>query len=163
VFTSAFDLPYGVVVWLFSGTTNGDDDFERYIEEIKTLDSRSAGRENPAAILVVDKGNPVPDARWRRRIAEESAVLVSRKPLFAVVSDSRVVRGVVTAINWIRPPPYEWSVHERFEDAVRWVEGKKGLSLPVCVQLLAQARADAAARTAEAAPALGRAGEGAKR
>jgi len=147
VFVSTFDLVHAIGVWLFTGPTNTDDDYRRYIEEIHRLDPKGAGRDAPAAILIVDKGNPIPDARWRREIAEASATLKTENGLFVVVSDSRLVRGAVTAINWIRPPPYEWSVHDDLNEAIRWVESKRGRPLPVIAELVAQARAEAAARS----------------
>ena len=145
MFSQAWDPVDALVVWLFSHEENSDDDYERYIRCIHEMDARGADRELPAAILVVDPGQPAPNAAWRRRIAEASATMKS-KALFAVVSESAVVRGVVTAINWIRPPPYEHAVERSFDDAVAWIERRRGRALHNPRKLLAEAREVAAER-----------------
>lgn len=55
-----------------------------------------------------------------------------------------MVRGVVVAINWMRPPPYLVGVHATFDDGVRWIE-KHREPTPQLHTLLARARARARA------------------
>jgi hypothetical protein len=135
----AWDLPEALCVWVFSGPVNSDADFERYLASIKRLDESCKGREFPAGILVSDAGNPPPNAAWRRRIAEETRRFTSR-PLFALVSTSVIVRGVVTAINWIRPPSYDFASFDTFDAAVAWVESRRGRKVAIASKLLAEAR-----------------------
>jgi hypothetical protein len=139
VIGGAFDLPEAICVWVSTGPVNTDADFERYLAAIKSFDAACRGRRLPAGILVIDPGNPPPNATWRRRIAEETKDLVSN-PLFAMVTTSILQRGAITAINWIRPPPYEISVFETFEAALRWVEERRGAKVTVGARLLAEAR-----------------------
>jgi len=51
--------------------------------------------------------NPPPDARWRKRIADATASIRTEGALFLLCAASPVIRGVLTAINWIRRPKYE--------------------------------------------------------
>jgi hypothetical protein len=140
VFVPVFDIVHVAAVWLFTGSTNTDEDYQAYVDNIEALKPKMKGREHPAAILVADPGNPVPNASWRRKIAAASSSFEAT-PLFALVSSSPVVRGIATAINWIRPPPYEAAVFAHFDEAVAWIESKRGQKQPVFDRLLAEARA----------------------
>jgi hypothetical protein len=140
VISIAFDLPEALCVWVSTGSSNSDADFERYLASIKSFDAACRGRDLPAGILIIDAGNPPPNAAWRRRIADETKSLVSR-PLFAMVSTSIFQRGAITAINWIRPPPYEFATFDTFEAAVRWIEERRTRKVTVAEKLLAEARA----------------------
>lgn len=135
------DVARAAVVWLFTGPSNSDDDFERYVESIQRMQQIVRGRDAPAGILVTDPGNPPPDARWRRQIAEASRD-VDPNVLFALVSTSRIVRGVVTAINWIRPPTYHVDTFSTFAQATAWIEEHGGAAPHVFEGLLAEARAE---------------------
>jgi len=137
------DVARAAAVWLFTGASNSDDDFQRYVDSVVQLDRMARGREAPAGILVADPGNPPPDARWRRRIAEASRD-IEPNAIFAVVSGSAFVRGVVTAINWIRPPTYHVSTFARFDDAAAWVRELGGPPPHVFDGLLKEAREGAA-------------------
>lgn len=141
VFSEAADVRLGLAVWVFSGPTNTDADFEAYLASIARLDLAmlGAGVKHPAVIQVVDEGNQIPNSHWRRRIAEATRVLHCR-PLFALVTTSTLVRGVATAINWIRPPRYEVVAWATFDQAVSWVERRRGHSARLHA-LLAEARA----------------------
>lgn len=140
MFSSAFDAVSGNALWLFSGSTNTDADYQAYVDSIhQTLQACGPRQDLPAAILLVDAGNPVPNAAWRKRIADASAA-VPCPMLFAVVSDSILVRGAITAVNWIRPPPYEIAVHEKLDGAVRWIEEKRGKKTTMFQRLHDEAR-----------------------
>src|SRR4051812_32086536 len=115
----ASDLDDRVVVWLFTGPTNSDDDFQRYVDSMAKFDALCAGKDG-AAVLISDSGNPGPDSAWRKKIADASTTLAS-KPAFALVSQSALLRGVMTAINWIRPPSYPCKAVATLDEAERWL------------------------------------------
>jgi len=146
VFTYAYDVQGMACVWLMSGTSNTDDDFARYIATIQRFDTMAAGWSSAVAVMVVDKDNPRPDAVWRKRMADASTHIRS-KPVFALVSQSPIIRGVLTAINWLRPPPFETAAFASFEEATQWAQQRTGRSLPILAQLLDRARQDAATGT----------------
>ncbi len=142
MFATCIDRFFGVCVWYFCGATNTDEDYERYIESIGRADEMAAKIPfPPAAILFVEAENPMPGAKWRKRFAEASMALKSR-PFVAFASPAPMVRGVVTAVNWFRPPPFEFEVVASFEAGVAWLETKRGASLPRLYELLAQCRED---------------------
>jgi hypothetical protein len=136
-FYQAFDPELRAAVLILTGATNSDADYQAYVDTITEFDERCAGRDG-AVVLVVDDKNPPPSAAWRKKIADSSAHLKS-KPVFALVSTSVLVRGVVTAINWIRPPSYAHAVASTPQEAFQWAERQLGRSLPF-ERLYAQAR-----------------------
>ena len=147
MFAMAYDTAFGLAVFLFTPDNSTDADFEGYvagIELVKNWHRASTSGVNAAcAILVVEPGSVIPNAHWRKRIAEVSKD-VKPPAFFAVVSTSAIVRGTVTAINWLRPPPYEVAIVATFTAAVEWVEGKRGVKLALLHDLLKEARERAA-------------------
>ena len=139
----AHDLDVGVAVWLFTGPANSEDDYRRYLETILALDAARAD-EDAAGLVVADPGNPPPPSVWRRKIADATRTIQSRTA-FALVSSSPVMRGVMTAINWLRPPPYRSRACASVDDATAWLEKELGRPLPIA-RLIEDARAQAAGR-----------------
>lgn len=88
-------------------------------------------------ILVVDRDYPNPSAMWRKRFAEMRDHQRFARMLFAVATPSTHLHGVLTAINWMRPlsPKFDADSFSTFDDAVRWVEQKRGNRLPVVTRL----------------------------
>ena len=144
MFVYSIDPRRGLIVWLFAGKTNSDDDYGRYIASFAIADDASRlGPQPGVGIIVVDADSPVPNAAWRRRIAESSMSLKS-SPLVVLASASALVRGVATAINWIRPPPYEFFATSTFEAAVAIAQKRRGEPLTGLHVLLDEARAEVA-------------------
>lgn len=138
MFTEAVDHRRGLVVWLFSGRENSDADLEAFVRSIGEMSSRSAARPT-AAVVVVDPGNPPANAAWRKRIADASATAPAGA-CFALVTRSVVTRGVLTAIRWIRQPPFPIATHETFEEAVAWVQKQRDVDAPLLRRLMQKAR-----------------------
>lgn len=145
MFTFAYDLMEAAVVLLFSGATNDDADYERYIAAFQKLDRQATGREAPIAFVIIDAGNALPNAVWRKRIADASIALTSR-PLLIVVSTSALARGVVRAIHWIHPMPFKTLTASDYPEAMAIAEAHRGRPLRGLVALEAEARDAAAAR-----------------
>ena len=148
MFTFSYDAAFRLAVFLFSGNENTDADYQAYCDIIGKLATRLQAYEGsavslPASVIVVDPHNPIPNARWRQEIAEVSARL--RPPMIvAMVSDSSLVRGAITAMNWLRPPPFEIQTFPTFEDALAWLETRREVKLPQLTALLSEAREHAA-------------------
>ncbi|CAN5344429.1 hypothetical protein BH09MYX1_BH09MYX1_06230 [soil metagenome] len=136
MFSHEFDPELGTAIFLFSGTVNTDDDYTRYLAAVADLDRACVGRKDAVALQVIEHGNEVPNAAWRKRIADATAVIQSR-PLFVLVTDSAMIRGVLTAINWIRKPTYEFAIAKTFDEAVVLASTFRGSSLdvPLCAML----------------------------
>ncbi len=142
MFASRIDRAFGLCVWYFAGDTNTDADFEEYIASFKRADEIAAGLPFRACgLLYVEPENPMPNAKWRKRMADESRFIKS-KPSLVFSSASPFIRGIVTAVNWFRPPPFEFVVTSTFEAGVLWLEEKRGARLPRLKELLDECRAE---------------------
>lgn len=146
MFTYAFDPPSGSVVCLFSGETNDDADFVRYLAAIDFLDETAAGRDDCVVITLVEAGNPPPNAKWRQKIGERSKTLRT-KAIATLVSSSPVIRGVMTVLNWLAPDRFrEQGVVSTFDEALAWIEERRPGRKALLRSLLADARTEATRR-----------------
>lgn len=116
MFSVSYDKTAALVVSSFSGPTNSDADYAAYCANIEELKEEAPDLLR-IAVLTISSDNPIPNASWRKRIADASAD-VGANTLFILVSDRPVVRGILTAINWVRPPSYQWSIEKSFDDAI---------------------------------------------
>jgi hypothetical protein len=117
------------------------DDYDRLLEAALTLDRHGAeSGKRTAEILLIEDGYPRPDATQRRRIAESAQLLSAERPLFALVTTSSVIRGVLTVLGWLVPPRHEMGAFAGFEEAARWIEERRGQKLPVLRDMFATAR-----------------------
>jgi hypothetical protein len=150
VFIEAADIEAGEVVWLFTGTTNTDADYEGYLASINRLIRVAPVDRRPAGIQVVDPSSPPPNAEWRKRIAEHTRHFPRDDALYCMVTSNTVIRGVLTAINWMRRPNYAFAVRPTFAEAVAFVDAERGHPSRSFPRLLAEAQAEAALQLAEA-------------
>jgi hypothetical protein len=129
MYTSGYCAKSAMLVLLFSGKEASDDDYERMIEAWKRLYRDAEGR-TPIGIVVVEPGQPAPNASWRRRIA---AVQKERQGprRVGVVTSNPLIRAVITAVEWMTPPgPHQQTLaFATFEDAVRAFEAMEGRRL----------------------------------
>lgn len=144
MFGQALDMPRAVVLWFFSGTSS-DRDLEEYLLAIATMDAMGATFQRPVAVQYHDPNCTPPTAPWRKRIADASTAIKSQA-LFCLVSPSPLIRGVVTAINWLRPPSFEFTTCATIEDAADWIADRRGYAGGNLQALLAEARTDAERR-----------------
>ena len=123
--TITTDEGAGTAVWLFTGVENSDTDYERYVVSLGELKRMAQQLGHGAGLLVAERGNPPPNARWRQQIAEASKAYPPNCA-FALVSESVLVRGVLTAINWLRPPTYDVIAVATVDEALAWVVARRG-------------------------------------
>lgn len=116
MFSVSYDKTAALVVSSFSGPTNTDADYAAYCANIEELKAEALDLLR-IAILTISSDNPMPNASWRKRIADASAD-VAPNSLFILVSDRPAVRGILTAINWVRPPTYQWAIKKSFGAAI---------------------------------------------
>jgi hypothetical protein len=78
-----------------------------------------------------------PSAPWRRRMAEQRKGMVAPRVFSSIVARSPMIRGVMTAMNWISPDPAHvmtrW--HATFEDGAAWIAATHGTLVPVLRRL----------------------------
>jgi hypothetical protein len=81
-----------------------------------------------ALILELMPGTEPPDAFWRRRFAVQRQAMRAPCVFTSIVTTSKVLRGVLTAINWISPAPaHVKSVHHAtVDEAAAWIEIVQG-------------------------------------
>lgn len=140
MFGRAVDKAFGVGVVVFS-LPYKEEDLERYHAMLLEGDALARSDHRPALIMISEDGYPPPSAIWRKRILE-AACNFKNMPFFVLVTSSRLVALASTALAWIRPLPYERTTVTTFDDAVRWMEAKRGVKLGRIFQgLLKDARA----------------------
>lgn len=83
--------------------------------------ARLGGKANPGPrcclICASEPGSGMPDARWRQRFAEIAGD-IRADTVFVLVAPSAIARGVLTAVNWIRPFPFHQGVTDDWPSAV---------------------------------------------
>jgi hypothetical protein len=99
-------------------------------------------RRGPFGALAVTRNAQMPNAVQRRSFIDmyEKNDRLTREHflVLGVVGDSTILRGVITALNWLRPPPHPVQVFARFDAAEAWVLAQ----LPESVRQQVPARAD---------------------
>lgn len=143
MFIEAADIDAGEVVWLFCGTSNTDADYQAYLDSIDRLIKAAPHTVRPAGIQVVAPDSPAPNAQWRKRIADHTRRFPRDDAMYCMVTRSTAIRGVLTAINWMRRPNYAFAVRPSFDEAVAWVEQQRGHAASSLPRLYAQAQAQA--------------------
>jgi hypothetical protein len=102
---------------------------ERVYAAIAELDRSGHGRNAPIGfVYLVGRDNPAPDAHWRRRFAEQRKTFASPRVYLSIVTQSALMRGVLTAMNWVVPEPRNMTsvTHSTFEDCATWIERVQG-------------------------------------
>ena len=149
MFTFSYDPLTASLVGLYGGAPNTDRDYARALGAFETL-YREAGSRIAAAALVIEPGMSPPSAKWRARFADLNAI--QSRFCLAIVTESAIVRGIITAVHWIKPPSAGQKVVSlaRFDAAVPWLETECGRPLAGMYRMTAQLRLPAAAPMAEA-------------
>jgi hypothetical protein len=109
VFYGDLDGADGLAVWVFTPGQNSDAEWQRYCDAIRAAVSVCAGHEAPFGLQLILSGSSDPPPTWRREIAL-AADQIREGATLAVVTSSVVVRGMLTAISWIRAPKYSLHV-----------------------------------------------------
>lgn len=144
MFTWAEDRPLGAAVWLVSGQSNTDEDYGAHIRCIDAF-AGYVSDHRPAVAVQVVEGGPPPPASWRKRLAEASTQLPP-SVLFVLVTPSALIRGALTAVEWLRPSPFEIRTCDRFDEAVELVSQRRAVLRALLPALLAQAQQQARPR-----------------
>ncbi len=114
----------GKVLVTFMDDTANDESFARYVETLATdIDGTVDGTKR--GILYVAPNPVAMTASRRKHVAD--VLRVRRQKLaritagYTLVTPSPVVRGALTAIFWLAPPPYPWSVRGTPREGFAWL------------------------------------------
>jgi len=88
-------------------------------------------REEDFGMINDVRDAPVPTALQRSLIVEmyEAHIKLVQRHWkgTAIIGNSRVVVGVLTALNWLMPPPHPAKVFSDFEEGEAWVRARLGI------------------------------------
>ncbi len=142
---SSYDSARHVLVVYISGTPDGPSN-ERLIAEIDRLDRNGKERNQPTAMMMwLEQDTEPPNAHWRRRFAEQRKNLTAPRVFLSLVTLRAALRGVLTAMNWISPPPahVKSQHHATFAESAAWLELCHGTPQAVLRRMLDEAQGKA--------------------
>lgn len=101
------------------------------LDRLRDLTARALARREPYAMISDARLAPAPNALQRKRMSEDAqaveALLSRHMVASAVVVSSPVMRAIVTAVNWLAPPPYPVRIFSDITVAEEWVRERLGL------------------------------------
>ena len=132
----------GLYVGIYTGAVS-DDDYAQCLNSM--IEFEREVRRHPdglSAVLVTDPGVEAVPPSWRKRMAAFNDSVQAPRYLLAIVTPSSVVRGILTAINWLSPARvgHQRRAHESFADACNWIEKAHGRPQPQLDELQRAAR-----------------------
>jgi hypothetical protein len=137
VFRYGYDPLHAFAVMVLTPPAT-ENDVDDYVAAVKKLDGVAANRDGSALVLVLDSGYPLPNAAARKRSIEARKDMKSR-PVVAVVTTNPLLRAGLAAARWFSPPPFEQAIVTTFDDAVKFIESKRGPTLRILNRLYEEA------------------------
>lgn len=143
MFSLSYDANRRILVGFAAPGPRADADYLRVLEAIQELDWEGKAAGKPVAfVLVVDADSERPAPMWRKRLAEQRRALTSPRVFMTIVSPSALTRGVITAMNWVSPPPPHVQMvnHATIEQAAEWVEYMQETPRAIVQRMFEEAR-----------------------
>jgi len=142
MYSFGYDAAAHALVGLKSGPPDTDADYERVLDSLAQLVT-DAKDELAVWVFIIDSKHPPPGPGWRRRFADGRTR--ARELRFVMVTESAIERGIITALNWVKPPSagQRFVCRATFEIAVSWLEGEADRPMPILYALRETARAEA--------------------
>lgn len=137
----AFSLDRNLALMVGRLTTkpyfNEEEDYAILIDCIERHQSTGKPGDPFKIILVIDPDVPMPNAKWRKQFAKTREKTYFPF-LFVTVTPAPLLRGVLTMVNWVSPPPVGSGTNavETFDEGVQWLEEKTGRKLSTARKLL---------------------------
>lgn len=108
-----------------------DTDYTRHLSAMTEVALQAQQAKRRLAILIrQEPGYPVPSASWRKQVAYMTSQPCFRTIVCAIVSVNPLLRGVVTALNWLRHREYEEAIFGDMDSALTFLERTRGEPLP---------------------------------
>jgi hypothetical protein len=115
----------------FTPEGDSDADYAQHVRGMKEVAVRAESASQRLAILICQEpGFPAPNSGWRKKVAEMTASPSFRPIHCAIVTRNPLIRGVVTALNWLRKREYSEDIFGDIEAALGWLEAGRGHLLP---------------------------------
>lgn len=109
----------GDVFWAY---VHGDFTDEAFAGYLAALQAAFAPTDRPSAMFTVAHSPRMPSASHRKALAElAESELGPRLQRHAIVSNSAIAQGVVTALSWLSRKPYEEKIFRTPTDAIAWL------------------------------------------
>ncbi len=143
MYSYAYDKSTGMMVGILKAKPHfqEDEDYAILLDSIARNESVSKPGEPFKFILVIEPDVPIPNATWRRKFAKSRDKNIYPF-LFVTVTSSHLLRGVLTMINWVNPPPSNGSATTAtatFDEALAWIEERARKKIPIAKRLLEEA------------------------
>lgn len=100
----------------FVNPSISDRQWGLYVESFQRL-GRIQGGPPLSLVCISEPGSGLPSARWRKEFADTARDL-RPDSVFALVTASSMARGIVTAVNWIRPFGFHHTVVGTWDEAL---------------------------------------------
>lgn len=139
MYHSAYDPQAGVLVGLNHGELTRMDHIAS-MEAMAALDRDGARLKKPLiTVLFIEPDAGQPSAQMRKEYAESQERMTADRHVLILVTTSTFVRGVVTAVNWIKPPTvrFKTEVCATIDEAIGFAEKERGESVAAVITALA--------------------------
>ena len=115
----------------FSAGGDSDEDYAQHLRAMREVAGRAEESKKRLAIVICqERGFPAPNSSWRKKVAEMTALPSFWPICCAIVSSNPLIRGVVTALNWLRKREYSEAIFGDVEAALDWLEEVREHPLP---------------------------------
>jgi hypothetical protein len=145
-----YEATRNVLVAFVAGSMDNASN-ERLYAAVDSLDRGGKERNEPVALVIYLNADAEPlNAHWRKRFADQRKNMAAPRAFISVITQSAVLRGVMTAMNWINQPPahIKSQNHATFEESAAWIELCQGAPRAVLRRLLDEASSGKAAKSA---------------
>jgi hypothetical protein len=131
VYRDCFDQGEWTYACRFTPGGDSDADYAEHMRvEQEVAERAHVSGARLAIIIGQDRGYPAPNASLRKKIAAMTSMPTFRPVCCAIVTGNPILRGVITALNWLRKREYSEAIFGDQESALAWLEREGGRALP---------------------------------
>ncbi len=107
-----------------------DSDFGEHVDRmLEACKAVKPGEPSAAILVILDTKHSLPSAGMRKKIAQITAA-PNFTPSLMIVTKNPMVRGVLTALSWLRKTHYKDNVATTTERGIAWLEEQRKTPLP---------------------------------
>lgn len=116
----------GNLQWSVHHAAVAMNDWERYVDAVRQFLDDLHAEDKYGAVITFAWQSPAPDAHRRKLLAAaiQGGEHAKRNRAHAFVTDSLMLRGVLTALDWLVAKPYEEKIFSAPTEAVEWIVRK---------------------------------------